>query len=72
LLRGAEGAGPQHGGSGGGGRAAGRAPGAPDVSDVTLLRRPGVFTLAVGWESVQARCLEGVACRALCRHVGPP
>ncbi|KAK9841748.1 hypothetical protein WJX81_000543 [Elliptochloris bilobata] len=49
LLRGADGAEARAGGSGGAGRLAG----AVHTNDVTLLRRPSVFTLAVGWESVQ-------------------
>lgn len=49
LLRGADGA---DGRASGG---AGRLAGAVHTNDVTLLRRPSVFTLAVGWESVQAR-----------------
>ena len=53
LLRGADGA-DGGGGSGGSGGAA-RLAGAVHTNDVTLLRRPIVFTLAVGWESVQAR-----------------
>lgn len=51
LLRGADGADGRAGGGGGAGRLAG----AVHTNDVTLLRRPSVFTLAVGWESVQAR-----------------
>ena len=52
LLRGADGA--EARGAGGGGGAA-RLPGAVHTNDITLLRRPSVFTLAIVWESVQAR-----------------
>jgi hypothetical protein len=43
-----------------------RKPGAVQTAEMSLLRRPAVFTLAIVWDSPQARAL------ITCAHMLPP